>query len=151
MAIDGCDGNEGIVFWLGQDREDIAEITHLVRLRGPLVVKHPEFVQVHPSLFNEIADIAIAHRLRLIGQVHTHGPDYRLDLSPTDRQYGIKTPSYLSLVAPNYGRTEVPVHHWGVHIFEEGLGYVRMRPAEAQRRIQVVSGPGLPFLTVGGG
>lgn len=36
-AINGAKGTEGIVFWLGKDSDDIADITHLIRLRGPLL------------------------------------------------------------------------------------------------------------------
>ena len=39
MAIDGIKGTEGIVLWLGKDSDDTAVVTHLIRLRGSLVVK----------------------------------------------------------------------------------------------------------------
>lgn len=150
MAIDGRRGNEGLVLWLGCDHGEIAEVTHLVRLRGPLVKKHPDLINVHASLLNDVADLAIDEKVRLIGQVHTHGPGYWLDLSPTDRDYGIKVPSYLSLVAPDYGRTTAPIQQWGVHVFDDGDGYVRLSPEEVHRRLQIVPGPHLPFLTAGG-
>ena len=149
MARDGIDGNEGIVLWLGRDRNDVAEITHLVRLRGPLVEKRPDFINIHSSLFNDVADFAIEENLRLVGQVHSHGPGYRLDLSDTDREYGIKVPSYLSLVAPDYGQTREPIHRWGVHVFMAGAGYQRLSESEAHRRLEVVRGPRLPMVTVG--
>src|SRR5437868_3450420 len=112
MAIDGRNGNEGIVLWLGRDNGNVAEITHLIRLRGPLVEKRPDLINIHSSLLNDVADFAIEHDSRLIGQVHSHGPGYSLDLSPTDREYGIKAPHYLSIVAPDYGQTTAPIHHW---------------------------------------
>jgi len=150
MAIDGQQGNEGIVLWLGRDEGEVAEVTHLVRLRGALIEKHPDFINIHPSLLNDVADIAIEHKVRLIGQVHSHGPGYWLDLSPTDREHGIKAPSYLSLVAPDYGNTNASIQHWGVHVYADGDGYLRLSPQEVHRRIHVVLGPHLPFLTVGG-
>jgi hypothetical protein len=150
MAIDGRSGNEGLVLWLGQDREEIAMVTHLVRLRGPLVQKRPDFINIHPSLLNDVADLAIDHRVHLIGQVHTHGPGYGLDLSRTDREYGLQVPHYLSLVAPDYGCTTAPIHEWGVHVFAEGRGYIRLTTAESRRRLQICAGPCLPFFTVGG-
>ena len=149
MSLDGVNGNEGIVLWLGRDMGNIAEITHLIRLRGPQVEKRPAFINIHPSLFNDIADIAIEENVRLVGQVHTHGPGCRLDLSYTDRAYGIKVPSYLSLVAPDYGQTQEPIHRWGVHVFMAGAGYQRLSESEAQRRLEVVRGPRLPMVTVG--
>jgi hypothetical protein len=150
MAIDGQQGNEGIVLWLGYDEREVAEVTHLVRLRGALIEKYPDFINIHPSLLNDVADIAIEHKVRLIGQVHSHGPGYWLDLSPTDREYGIKAPSYLSLVAPDYGNTNASIQDWGVHVCADGEGYLRLSPQEVHRRIHVVRGPHLPFLTVGG-
>ena len=149
MGIDGRDGNEGIVLWLGRDDGDIAEITHLVRLRGPLIEKFPDFINIHGSLLNDVTDVAIEHNIRLVGQVHSHGPGYGVDLSPTDRTFGIRAPQYLSLVAPDYADTTVPVHDWGVHVFVEGFGYSRMSRGEASRCLHVVTGPRLPWLTVG--
>jgi proteasome lid subunit RPN8/RPN11 len=149
LAVDGEHGNEGIVLWLGRDESEVAEVTHLVRLRGPLVEKCPDLINIHPSLLNDVADVAMDHKARLIGQVHSHGPGYRLDLSPTDRDYGIKAPYYLSLVAPDYGMTNASIHLWGVHVYFEADGYLRLTPQEVHRRINVVRGPGLPFLTVG--
>ena len=149
MSRDGIDGNEGIVLWLGHDRSDVAEVTHLIRLRGPLVERRPEFINIHSSLFNDVADIAIAESARLVGQVHTHGPGHRLDLSYTDREYGIRIPSYLSLVAPDYGQTQEPIHRWGVHVFIAGAGYQRLSEFEARRRIKVIRGPRVPMVTVG--
>jgi hypothetical protein len=148
MAIDGRNGNEGIVLWLGRDDDDAAEITHLVRLRGPYVQKFPDLINIHPALLNDVADIAISERVRLVGQVHSHGPGYSLDLSLTDREYGIQAPGYLSLVAPDYGRTDIAVHSWGVHVFTNSA-YRRLSHAESQRRVHVTSSPQLPFLTVG--
>jgi len=149
MAIDGRNGNEGIVLWLGRDEHDVAEVTHLVRLRGPLVQKCPDQINIAPALFNEVADIAIENRVRLVGQVHSHGVGYSLALSPTDREYGIQAPGYLSLVAPDYGTGITPIHDWGVHVFTD-MHYRRLSKQEAERRIQVTETPQIPLLTVGG-
>lgn len=149
MSRDGVDGNEGIVLWLGRDVDEVAEITHLIRVRGPLVDKRPALINIHPSIFNEIADIAIAEKVRLVGQVHSHGPGYGVDLSETDREYGIQVDSYLSLVAPDYGQTQEPIHRWGVHVFVAGTGYQRLSEADARRRVEVAHGTNLPMVTVG--
>ncbi len=66
-----------------------------------------------------------------------------------DSRYGIRTPDYLSLVAPNYAMTDTPIHEWGVHVFVENQGYVRLPDQEVKRRIELSSGLPLPFLTVG--
>jgi hypothetical protein len=149
MARDGASGNEGIVLWLGKDNGEIADITHLIRLRGPLVEKRKNYISIHPALFNDVADIAIEHGIRLVGQVHSHGPGHDVDLSPTDRIHGIQFPSYLSLVAPDYARTRAPLHNWGVHVFTNEAGYVRLSHREARRRLQITEGLRPPMLTVG--
>src|ERR1700686_3853005 len=84
MAIDGREGNEGIVLFLGRDQDAATEVTHLVKLRGPRIEKHPAQIQIDAELLNDVTDIAIKNNVRLIGQVHSHGPGYSLDLSPTD-------------------------------------------------------------------
>lgn len=149
MALDGRDGNEGIVLFLGRDNGAAAELTHMVKLRGHGVEKHPAQIKIDAALLNEVTDVAIGNNVRLIGQVHSHGPGYSLDLSTTDRLYGVKTPYYLSLVAPDYGMSGVPIQRWGVHVFMENQGFVRLGIREVERRIQIVPGTNVPFITVG--
>jgi hypothetical protein len=149
MAIDGRDGNEGIALFLGQDDDGYAEVTHLVKLRGPGLEKSPAQININAALLNEVTDVAIENKVRLLGQVHSHGPGYGIDLSRTDRVYGIKTPYYLSLVAPDYALLAAPIQRWGVHVFMEKQGYVRLSAVEANRRIQVVPGVHVSVITVG--
>jgi proteasome lid subunit RPN8/RPN11 len=93
--------------------------------------------------------MAIERGLRLVGQVHSHGPGYGVDLSPTDRTHGIQVPFYLSLVAPDYARTRAPLHDWGVHVFTSAAGYVRLGGDEVRRRLQITEGLRPAILTVG--
>jgi hypothetical protein len=150
MVIDGRRGDEGIVLWLGRDHGETAEITHLVKLRGPLVTKRPDQIHIEAALFNDVADVAIEHNIRLIGQIHSHGPRYSLNLSPTDKTYGLQTPYYLSLVAPDYGLSDSSLSDCAVHVFRPGRGYVRLSTGEVSRQIQIIPGPHLPFIEVGG-
>lgn len=149
MAIDGAKGSEGIVLWLGKDSNEIADITHLIRLRGPLVEKRKAYINIDSALLNDVADIAIEHGLRLVGQVHSHPPGYSVDLSPTDRMYGIQVPFYLSLVAPDFARRRSTVHDWGVHIYTAKAGYVRIDREAARDCLQITHGSRPPMLTVG--
>lgn len=150
MALDGADGNEGIMLWLGHRRDGQAEITHLVALRGSGIIKEPDFLQVEPSLLNDVTDLAIELGVSLVGQIHSHGPGYPTDLSLTDRRYGIIVPYYLSVVAPDYGmRYETRIFDCGVHIYEPNLGYCRLSQSEVAQRIQVIDSPRLPLFTIG--
>jgi hypothetical protein len=149
MAIDGRQGNEGIALFLGRDKDRDAEVTHLMKLRGPGLEKYPDQINIHSSLLNDVTDVAISNKVRLIGQVHSHGPGYGIGLSYTDRAYGIKTPFYLSLVAPDYALSSAPLRSWGVHVFMEKQGYVQLDAAEAGRRLRIVPGVSVPVITVG--
>lgn len=150
MAIDGREGNEGIVLFLGRDMDAAAEVTHLLKLRGPGVEKYPARINIDASLLNDVTDVAIGNKVRLIGQVHSHGPGYGLDLSPTDRVYGIATPHYLSLVAPDYALFAAPLQRWGVHVFMEDRGWLRLGASETNCRLQVIPDAFASVITVGG-
>src|SRR5258707_12456532 len=150
MSNDGVHGNEGVVLWLGRRIQGQAEITHLVGLRGSGVTKRPDFLVISPWLLNEVADVALQLSVSLIGQIHTHGSGYGLDLSRTDRTQGIAVPHFLSVVAPDYGlRSDISITDCGVHVFEPGLGYRRLSMREVEQRVQVVPGPPPPLLLIG--
>jgi hypothetical protein len=150
MASDGRHGNEGIVLWLGRDYGAMAEITYLVKLRGPLITKLPDHIRIESALFNDIADTAIEYGVRVVGQIHSHGPGYSVDLSPTDRVYGLQTPYYLSLVAPDYALSDSTIIDCGVHVFRPRIGYVRLSDVEVSQRIEIIPGLHLPFIEIGG-
>lgn len=151
MARDGAAGNEGIALWLGRRHSKKAEVTHLVALRGPGVLKQPDLLIVESWLLNDVADVTIELGVTLVGQIHSHGDGYSTDLSFTDRRYGIAVPYYLSLVAPDYAMKEgTGIADCGVHVFEPGVGYRCLLPVEIAQRIHIVSGPRLPMITVGG-
>lgn len=140
MAPDGLRGCEGIVLWLGVIAERIAKITHMVGLTGSGIEKRPDYLRIHPDLFNAVAAFAERMDLVLIGQIHSH-PGTFVDLSLVDIKYGMTTPHYLSVVAPHYAqdlRSE-----WGdcgVHVYEPPRGFRRMHTAEVRTRIGVMAG-----------
>ncbi len=149
MSLDGAFGNEGVTLWLGKRVNGIAEITHLVALRGAGVMKRPNLLRIETHLFNDVADVAIEFGVSLIGQIHSHGWAW-VDLSWADLTYGMATPYYLSVVAPHYAmREDVSIYDCGVHVFEPGKGYRRLPQQEVSQRINLTNGQNLPFLTVG--
>jgi hypothetical protein len=150
MALDGANGNEGVTLWLGTRRDSHAVITHSVILRGPGIVKQPDFLSIEPGLLNDVADLAIRLNVSLVGQIHSHGPGYGTDLSYTDRTYGIKVPYYLSVVAPDYAMNDdVPIVDCGVHVYEQNLGFRRFLQPEIESRIEIIRDSRIPVLTVG--
>lgn len=150
MALDGRTGREGIVLWLGHRRPGAAEITTLVALRGSGVIKLPYVLRIEPDLMTLVTDLAIRLGLTLVGQIHSHGPGYGTDLSPTDRRYGFAVPGFLSVVAPDFClRSNTTFSDCGVHVFEAGIGYRRLPLQEVQVRIEIIEGPAPGFHVVG--
>ena len=150
MSNDGVHGNEGVVLWLGRRAQGQAEITYLVGLRGSGITKRSDLLVISSWVLNEVSDIALQLSVSLIGQIHTHGSGYGIDLSRTDRTRGIAVPHFLSVVAPDYGlRSDISIADCGVHVFEPGLGYRRLSLREVEHRVQVVPGSPAPLLLVG--
>lgn len=149
MAPDGSHGCEGIVLWLGTVTERTANITHLVSLHGPRVIKRPDHLRIDPDIFNALANLAEGLKTTLVGQVHSH-PGTFVDLSLADRRYGVSAPHYLSVVAPHYAQD--PSAGWaqcGVHVFDPNEGFKRLSPAQVSERIHVVSGARPPLIHLG--
>jgi len=135
MAGDGRKGNEGIVLWAGTSEGGIARVTQLIGLHGPLIEKRPLQMIIAPDLFAKVSIFCGRRKIILIGQIHSH-PKTLTDLSDVDKQYGIATPHFLSVVAPHYAQR--PDTNWGacgVHVFDEGVGFRRMPLTEATTRI----------------
>lgn len=150
MARDGQLGNEGIALWLGARADGVAAITHVVCLRGADVVREPDYLHVGADTLNEVGDFAIERGLTLVGQIHSHGLRYGVDLSLTDRRYGIAVPYFLSVVAPDYAlRHDTAFDECGVHVFESGTGYRRLEQTEATARILLVD-DAVTVATLGG-
>jgi hypothetical protein len=150
MAIDGALEREGVAMWLGRYEGNSAVVTHVAALRGAGVRKAPDQLLISADLVNDLTDKAIELGLVLIGQIHSHGPSHGTSLSLTDKKYGISVPGYLSAVAPDYAmRPSTSIHECGVHVFEQGRGWIRLTPEEVLKRVLVVQGPRVPVLFVG--
>lgn len=150
MAQDGTRGREGIAMWLGRYDGDTAIITHVTLLRGPGVQKAPDRLLITADLVNDLTDIAIANNVTLIGQIHSHGPLYGIDLSAVDRRAGIAVPGYLSAVAPDYAlRSSTTLEECGIHLYTPAQGWQRLSPQDVRERISIVDGIHVPVLIAG--
>lgn len=150
MATDGREGNEGIALWLGKRQRGIAKITSVVALRGDGIIKEPDRIVIQSGLLNDVADLAIELNLSLIGQMHSHGPGYSVNLSPTDRAYGIAVPYYLSIVCPDYAlRQNTRITECGVHVFESKEGFRSISQTETEQRIKITGNVETKLLVVG--
>lgn len=148
MSRDGQEGNEGIAFWLGVCEADVATITHVVGVRGPGIRRAPLRLDISLDVFNALSDLALELGLTLIGQIHAH-PGTFVDLSPTDRRFGIAVPDFLSVVAPHYAqRADTALDDCGIHEFVRGRGYVRLSVTETRRRV-ILDDRSASFLVIG--
>ena len=98
----------------------------------------------------QLLEAAIDLGVSLIGQIHSHGPGYGVDLSPTDRMYGVAVPYYLSLVAPDYAvRPYTPLTECGVHVLQPGRGFRRLTTREINSRFELTQGKLPPLIVIG--
>lgn len=150
MSRDGMLGNEGVAMWFGKRSHGCATVTHVVALRGRGVIKRPAQLVIQESVFAAVTETAIDLGVSLIGQIHSHGPGYGVDLSPTDRMYGVAVPYYLSLVAPDYAmRPYTPLTACGVHVLQPGKGFCRLAMHEIYRRFELTQESLPPLIVIG--
>lgn len=147
LSIDGVRHREGVAFFLGRHAGPEAHVTHLIALRGESLVKREDHLHIPAALMNEVTDHMIAQDGVLLGQIHSHGPGYGVDLSYPDHYFGIRAPGFLSLVCPDFGlRPDTHLEDCGVHVFEAPRGFRRMRGGEICQRFGRL--PGTPTQTL---
>lgn len=141
LAIDGLHNREGVLFLLGRHQELEGLVTHIVVLRGERVVKKEAHLHIPAELMNEVTDHVIEQDAVLLGQIHSHGRGYGVDLSYPDHFHGIRAPGFLSLVCPDFGlRPGTRLDDHGVHVFDAPHGFRRMDKAEIGQRFGTLSG-----------
>lgn len=154
MASDGRNDREGIALWAGH-RDDLAaeiRVTRVVLLRGRGITRARGFIRIRPELINEVTDLLSdrGDENYLVGQIHGHPPCSSTDLSPTDIEFGIRSPAYLSVVAPAYGMLGVNMRSCGLHVFVPERGWQRLAVDEVGTRIRVAESGLLEVCEVGG-
>ena len=140
MAPRGRAGNEGLALWLGRESDGFARVTHALELRGPGFRSSPLQLSISMLGMSAITDLADEKGVFLLGQVHSHPGGY-IELSDTDRRYGIRIADYLSVVCPHYA--QAPATRFadcGVHVFD-GDDYRPLATPEVARRISFVTEP----------
>lgn len=154
MVSDGELDREGIALWAGArggPTESEVTVTHVVLLRGTGVLRARGFIRIAPEVLNEVTDLleSFGDGVYVAGQIHGHPPYCSTDLSPTDVMYGIRTPHYLSVVAPEYGRRgRRQLDECGVHVFEPRVGWRRLPSTEVASRIAIDTGSSVSVHTV---
>src|SRR5258708_11476177 len=95
-------GREAGVFWLGR-RDEMAQISAVVVLRGVGVEELPNCWRVSPEVFGAVTRWATPRNLCLLGVAHIHLGGVRPVLSWTDRSFGVRVPGVLSVVVGGAG------------------------------------------------
>jgi hypothetical protein len=148
LSIDGVNGCEGVAFFLGRHYGADAHITDLVVLRGTHLTKTENHLQISAELMNEVTDHVTEQQGVLLGQIHSHGPGYGVDLSYSDHFCGIRAPGFLSIVAPDFAlRTETQLGDCGIHVFDAPNGFRRLSHREISNRFGVLAGKQIQLLT----
>jgi hypothetical protein len=152
MASDGRLDREGITMWGGTRHADqMARVEAVVLLRGRGIERNRHFIRISSDLMNEVTDVLDNHNLSLIGQIHAHPPSSSTSLSPTDIQYGIAVPYYLSVVAPRYASSARPdLEECSAHVYEPSSGWRRFEGWEAKERLRISSQSQTRVITIGG-
>jgi len=141
LSIDGFRGQEGVAFLVGRHVGPEAHITHLIALRGKCLVKREDHLHIPAAMMNEVTDHVIEQEAVLLGQIHSHGPGYGIDLSYPDHYFGIRAPGFLSLVCPDFAlRHGTRFDECGIHVFDAPRGFRRMKAGEIGQRFQTLPG-----------
>jgi proteasome lid subunit RPN8/RPN11 len=134
MRPHGAKGNEGLALWFGSTDGTHAKVTHLVELTGSGFKTSPLFMSLSSRAMSVLTDLAWEIDCVLIGQIHSH-PKRFLDLSNLDKEHGIHSQDYLSVVCPFYAQLNLnSFNECGVHVFEN-LHYRRIQLGEISERI----------------
>ena len=134
MRPHGAVGNEGLALWFGTSDGDRTNVTHIVDVTGPGFRTTPLYMSLSLSAMAVLTDLTEKLDTFLIGQIHSH-PERFLDLSALDKEHGIRSPDYLSVVCPYYAQRDLSsFDDCGVHVFENRR-YRRMSPDEVSRRL----------------
>jgi len=150
LRLDGDRSTEGIALWLGDRKSGVANVTHMVYLRGSGLYKTEYHIRVSPNLINEVTDAAINLGKTLIGQIHSHPAEAGVEMSPSDEAGTPHVPYYLSVVVPDLGqRPGTQIGDCGVHVFEPRLGFHRLSPRQVRSRVAFIEGGSVQRITLG--
>lgn len=134
MRPHGLVGNEGLALWYGNADGRRVNITHVVSVSGPGFHTTPLYMRLSLRAMSTLTALGEQLNSFLVGQIHSH-PERFLDLSKLDKEMGIRSPDYLSVVCPYYAQRDISgFDECGVHVFDNRI-YRRMPAGEVSRRL----------------
>ena len=132
----GAYGCEGLVLWVGNLREDSAQVIQvMVPDQQPMKSEEGVGYFVDGAALFQLNRSLSETGLRLIAQVHSHpGEAYH---SEADDRYAIVTADGgLSLVVPNFGRAPSDPASWAVYRLHQG-SWQELNDYEARALVSV--------------
>lgn len=135
-AQDERSAHEGIIYWAGKNFGAHWVVTTCI---APRATTTRGSFETSAASNAEVIGFLATQQLELLAQVHSH-PGQWVDHSDGDSE-GALMPyeHFLSIIAPNYGRTGIwPLTQCGVHRFERGK-FRRLANAEIESTFRLVS------------
>ena len=127
--------HEGVCFWLGIERGDVAVVTTSV---APQAETSPGHFHVGAVDNARMIWAASQAGLLVLAQVHSHPSLAGVGHSRgDDRDAFMPSEGYYSLVVPDYASGDPPVSKWGVHRYESGR-FRRLTSSEAAQTLTIV-------------
>jgi len=124
---------EAAAFWLGPS-ETLATQTIIIP-QGRGVVLRPLSLQISEEWMNLLGEFCDQTGQVVLGGVHCHPEDWS-SYSEIDADGFFHAPDFVSVVLPNYGKTELAEadERWGVYI---GLPWGHWRRSHWQREVAI--------------
>jgi hypothetical protein len=137
LAAVGRTFNEALVLWVGTVEGSTANVTDVIAPRQtPLRTQSGIGVYVGPDILHDLNVWLHQHRVRQLGQVHSHGEHaYHSD---TDDQHSIVTTlGAISIVVPHFARESFGFDNCSVHrLYLDGWHDLSSQEAKELIRIQ---------------
>lgn len=134
----GSEGHrESMAFWAGTVVDDTARFTKLLLPEGGGVDKEPYCSRVDSGALARVGARIDHPRELLLAQIHTHpgSPGH----SWTDDTLSWRSPGFLSVVLPNYGRvTASSWRTWGFHRCDAASKYARLTGVQLREILHVL-------------
>lgn len=123
---------EAAAFWLGPS--DTLEVQTIVIPSGRGVSLQPLSLQISEEWMNLLGEFCDTTGQIALGGVHCH-PEAWSDYSEIDADGFFHAPDFVSVVLPNYGRTELAkATQWGLYV---GLPWGQWRPSRWDSEVDI--------------
>jgi hypothetical protein len=134
---------ESILFWAGHVMENgVAQLRALILPTGPGMKREAMCSGIDSYTMAAVTDVLDPPGRILLAQVHTH-PSEAFH-SWTDDNFSWRSPGFLSIVLPQYGKVSPRSHRsWSYHRCDQESRYRKLEQPEVLRVFHVVKQEGV--------